>query len=238
MFRENIIFHLIAKTLETFTKELTHSRWSQVVQVPTGVKEYATICEPCGPEAGGGDKVSNSYGVAARRVDAGGKPGNWKGGDGDRGGKVRTEEDCVTKVKVLCRNAGVTARMLGACKWPVSFCNSSRRRRKRSAREKQFVGGKAWPEKEEGLKWRSSLPRRRGRRIPGLRRRKGLKKEEKEEEEVLKCNCKRVEVGERMEERQVICCSTHHFTQNQANKRNIKCAFEIFLTPAATEFSF
>ena len=165
--------------------------------MPTGVKEYATICEPCGLQAGGGDKVGNSYGVAARRVDAGGKPGNRKGG------KVRTEEDCVTKVKVLCRNAGVTARMLGACKWPVSFCNSSRRRRKRSAREKQFVGGKAWPEKEEGLKWRSSLPRRRGRRIPGLRRRKGLKKEEKEEEEVLKCNCKRVEVGVKMEERQV-----------------------------------
>ena len=194
--------------------------------MPTGVKEYATICEPCGPQAGGGDKVSNSYGVAARRVDPGGKPGNRKGGDGDGGGKVRTEEDCVTKVKVLCRNAGVAARMLGACKWPLAFCNSSRRRRKRSAREKQFVGGKAWPEKEEGLKWRSSLPRRRGRRIPGLRRRKGLKKEEKEE--VLKCNCKRVEVGERMEERQVICCSTHHFAQNQANKiYDIHfCAFE------------
>ena len=218
MFCENITVHIIAETLETFTKELTDSHWSQVVQVPTGVKEYATICEPCGPEAGGGDKVGNSYGVAARRVDAGGKPGNLKGGDRDRGGKVRTEEDCVTKVKVLCRNAGVTARMLGACKWPFAFCNSSRRRRKRSAREIQFVGGKAWPEKEEGLKWRSSLPRRRGRRIPGLRRRKGLKKEEKEEEEVLKCNCKKVEVGERMEERQVICCSTHHFAQSQVQQ--------------------
>ena len=46
-----------------------------------------------------------------------------------------------------------------------------------------------------------------------------MKKEEnEEEEEVLKCNCKKVEVGERMEERQVICCTTHHFAQNQANK--------------------
>ena len=169
--------------------------------MPTGEKEYATICRPCGR----GDEVGDSRvnGVAGRRVEQG------KAGRGETG---RTGESCVSKVEALCSKAGVAARVLGACSRPAAFCAGSRGRRRRSAREKHFVGGRAWPEKEEGLRWKSSLPGRRGRRLgSGLRRRKGGRKEEGSRvrkggrrEGVMECNCKRVEVGEVMEERQVL----------------------------------
>ena len=178
--------------------------------MPTGEKEYATICEPCGRGDEAGSLQVN--GVAGRRVDQG-KVGRIaeqsKVGRGEEQGKAGRGESCVSQVEALCSKAGIAARLLGACTSPAAFCEGdTRRRRRRSAKEKHFVGGRAWPEKEEGLNWRSSLPGRRGRRIvSGLRRRrKGLRKGGSRDgvEGPLECNCKRVEVGEVMEERQVI----------------------------------
>ena len=185
------------------TSLLRDSTCIQVVQVPTGEKEYATICEPCGRGDGGVGSSLHVNGVAGRRVDKQSKTG--------RGGG--TEESCVSKVEALCSRAGVAATVLGACSRPAAFCggNSRRRRRRRSTKERHFVGGRAWPEKEEGLNWRSSLPGRRGRRIvSGLRRRKEegrRKRKGGRRGGVLECNCKRVEVGEVMEERQVCLLS-------------------------------
>ena len=138
-------------------------------------------------------------GVGGRRVDID-KQSATGGGAG---------ESCVSKVEALCSRAGVAATVLGACSRPAAFCEGNRRRRRRSTKEKHFVGGRAWPEKEEGLNWRSSLPGRRGRRIvSGLRRRKeeGRRKGDMRDGG-LDCNCKRVEVGEVMEERQVCLLS-------------------------------
>ena len=169
--------------------------------MPTGEKEYATICGPCGR----GDEVGNLQvnGVAARRVDQSKVERiaeESKAGRGKEQGKAGRGESCVSKVEALCSKAGIAARVLGACSRPAAFCEGGRKRRRRSAKEKHYVGGRAWPEKEEGLNWRSSLPGRRGRRIvSGLRR----KKKGERREGVLECNCKRVEVGEVMEERQV-----------------------------------
>ena len=186
--------------------------------MPTGEKEYATICEPCGRGDGG---VGNSYrnNISGRRVDNQSEMGRRvdtrrkKTGREEPGRRGSEGESCVSKVEALCRSAGVVASVLGACSRPVAFCEGNRRRRRRrSTMEKHFVGGRAWPEKEEGLNWRSSLPGRRGRRIvSGQRRRKeekGKRKRRKGERRdggVMECNCKRVEVGQVMEERQVLC---------------------------------
>ena len=181
--------------------------------MPTGEKEYATICRPCGR----GDEVGDSRvnGVAGRRVEQGKAGRGVDQGKAGRRETGRTGESCVSKVEALCSKAGVAARVLGACSRPAAFCagsRGSRGRRRRSTKEKHFVGGRAWPEKEEGLRWKSSLPGRRGRRLgSGLRRRKGGRKEEGSRvrkggrrEGVMECNCKRVEVGEVLEERQVL----------------------------------
>ena len=177
--------------------------------MPTGEKEYATICGPCGQ----GDEAGNLQvnGVAGRRVDqskVGRIAEESKAMRGEEQGKGGRGESCVSKVEALCSKAGIAARVLGACSRPAAFCEGSRsRRRRRSAKEKHYVGGRAWPEKEEGLKWRSSLPGRRGRR---LGRKKGWRRERKKGgrregvEGAMECNCRRVEVGEVMEERQVI----------------------------------
>ena len=128
-------------------------------------------------------------------------------------GVGRGGESCVSRVEVLCSKAGVTSKLLDACNRPAAFCEVNSRRKRSTKREKHFVtvGGRFWPQKEEGLTWRSSLPRRRGRRIPSGRRRR--RKEGKRERKggrregvdgAMECNCKRVEVGEVMEERQVV----------------------------------
>ena len=177
-----------------------------MVQVPTGEKEYATICEPCGRRGELGKSHMN--GVAGRRVE------HSKVGRGETGGgEGRGGESCVSRVEVLCSKAGVTSKLLDACNRPAAFCEVNSRRKRSTKREKHFVtvGGRFWPQKEEGLTWRSSLPRRRGRRIPSGRRRR--RKEGKRERKggrregvdgAMECNCKRVEVGEVMEERQVV----------------------------------
>ena len=118
---------------------LIDAPYIQVVQVPTGEKEYATICEPCGRRGELGKSHMNGVG---------------------RGG-----ESCVSRVEVLCSKAGVTSKLLDACNRPAAFCEVNSRRKRSTKREKHFVtvGGRFWPQKEEGLTWRSSLPRRRGR---------------------------------------------------------------------------
>ena len=166
--------------------------------MPTGEKEYATICEPCGRGDGG---VGNN--IAGRRVDNQSK----KTRRGETGQRGSIGESCVSKVEALCRGAGVAASVLGACSRPTAFCEQNRRS-KRST--KNLVGGRAWPEKEEGLDWRSSLPGRRGRRIVSGKRKEELgrrkrRKGGRRNGGVLECNCKRVEVGDVTVERQVLC---------------------------------